>query len=286
MDDRTLKTFLTVCLSGAIGKTAERMNVTQSAVSRRIHSLEQELGVQLFTAEGRGIRPTETALLLLPFVEETLGTLEQIKTVASKKRSEPTALRIAATPQTVAALLAPAIQTLWEQNISVELFESGGADIAKLVLQDFCDCGISPLPAFESGLQNCPLGKLRLRAYGPKARSVAVSETTIDIAALFDQNLLVFDERFESRKILNAAFLMNKRQVNVAYEGQSSLAILALAKAKFGIAVLPSNVVSDLPNFQIQFRGRPLTIETTLIWREGNRKSEAIAALNEALLDV
>ncbi|MEH6522460.1 LysR family transcriptional regulator [Sulfitobacter sp.] len=96
MDLRTLETFLHVIRSGAVGKTALRLNVTQSAISRRLHGLEKELGVKLFTPEGRGIRPTNAATSLIPEIEAAIKTLEAIKFKDPNVSSEATVLRVAA----------------------------------------------------------------------------------------------------------------------------------------------------------------------------------------------
>jgi DNA-binding transcriptional LysR family regulator len=283
MDLRTLETFLHVIRSGAVGKTALRLNVTQSAISRRLHGLEKELGVKLFTPEGRGIRPTNAATSLIPEIEAAIKTLEAIKFKDPNVSSEATVLRVAATPQTITSLLAPSLPRLVEAGIAFSFIEAGGAEIVDLILQDVCDCGVTAQPAFETGLQSQAIGKLHLNVIGLDVRSESAKQTTVDIRDLFRKKLLLLDRSYQSRKILDAAFAMENQPMSVAYEGQSADAILSLAKFGAGVAVLPSNIQTELPTARLVFQDLPLEIETTLIWRQSSRRLSTIEMFNNIL---
>ena len=65
MDTRSLLYFIAVAEQRGIGQAAARLHITQPALTRQIHSLEEELGVTLFTrtASGMEITPAGTALL-------------------------------------------------------------------------------------------------------------------------------------------------------------------------------------------------------------------------------
>ena len=65
MDTRSLLYFIAVAEQRGIGQAATRLHITQPALTRQIHSLEEELGVTLFTrtASGMEITPAGTALL-------------------------------------------------------------------------------------------------------------------------------------------------------------------------------------------------------------------------------
>ncbi len=59
MDFPSLKAFVTVADSGSFSQAAERLFITQPAISKRVASLETDLGVALFDRIGRGIQLTE-----------------------------------------------------------------------------------------------------------------------------------------------------------------------------------------------------------------------------------
>jgi DNA-binding transcriptional LysR family regulator len=58
MDSRRLRHFLTVYEHGSVGRAAEVLNLTQPALSKSLHQLEDELGVKLFDRTPLGVVPT------------------------------------------------------------------------------------------------------------------------------------------------------------------------------------------------------------------------------------
>lgn len=71
--------FLAVMQTGSISIAAEKLFLTQPAVTKRLKNLEEELGVHLFEPAGRGIQPTQAAHELLPRVKHWLLDYENIK---------------------------------------------------------------------------------------------------------------------------------------------------------------------------------------------------------------
>ena len=53
--DRGLKAFLAVAQEGSITAAASKINLTQSSVTKRIATLESEIGVSLFYRDRRGM---------------------------------------------------------------------------------------------------------------------------------------------------------------------------------------------------------------------------------------
>lgn len=66
MNTAALQAFVMVMQTGSVSRAAERLHLTQPAVSKRLRTLETEFGVRLFDAVGRGIQPTPAARALLP----------------------------------------------------------------------------------------------------------------------------------------------------------------------------------------------------------------------------
>ena len=83
MDTQALTAFLAVAESGSFSTAAERLFVTQPAVSKRIAQLEQQLGTRLFDRVGRRIRLTETGEALLPRARQVLLDLEDMSRAIS-----------------------------------------------------------------------------------------------------------------------------------------------------------------------------------------------------------
>lgn len=79
MNTVNLITFTTVMKTGSISAAAERLFITQPAVSKRIKNLEEEFGLTLFDTIGRGIIPTHSAHELLPYAKRWIEDYEMCK---------------------------------------------------------------------------------------------------------------------------------------------------------------------------------------------------------------
>lgn len=89
MNTTNLVTFVTVMQTGSISAAADKLFITQPAVSKRIKNLEDEFNVALFDTVGRGIVPTESAHQLLPHAKRWIDDYESCK--ASLQHSQETA---------------------------------------------------------------------------------------------------------------------------------------------------------------------------------------------------
>lgn len=73
-----LKVFVTAAQAGSFSRAAEKLHLSQSAVSQNIQALEKTLGVQLFLRHGRAIQLSEAGQALLPLAHTTLDNARQI----------------------------------------------------------------------------------------------------------------------------------------------------------------------------------------------------------------
>ncbi len=79
MDLANLNAFIAIAELGSFSEAAERLHLTQPAVSKRIASLEQQLGVRLFDRLGREIGLTEAGRALLPRAYQILNVLDDTR---------------------------------------------------------------------------------------------------------------------------------------------------------------------------------------------------------------
>ncbi|MBI3545557.1 MAG: LysR family transcriptional regulator, partial [Gammaproteobacteria bacterium] len=79
MDISALQAFMAVAETGSFSRAAERIFLTQPAISKRIAALEKQLGARLFDRIGRGIRLTESGEALLLRARFVLKELEDVK---------------------------------------------------------------------------------------------------------------------------------------------------------------------------------------------------------------
>jgi DNA-binding transcriptional LysR family regulator len=82
MNVRLLKSFIAVCESRNITESAERLHISQPALSRRVAELQRMLGVELFEREGRRLRPNHAASEILPVAQEAVDAFERLHEAA------------------------------------------------------------------------------------------------------------------------------------------------------------------------------------------------------------
>src|SRR3954462_13985928 len=78
MDTRQLQAFCEVVERRSFSQAAERLGVTQPAVSLQVRSLEKRLGTQLLDRSGRRVAPTEAGARLYRGAQRLLALEEQI----------------------------------------------------------------------------------------------------------------------------------------------------------------------------------------------------------------
>ena len=88
MNLAAFEAFVKVMETGSISQAAEQLFITQPAVTKRIHSLEDYFGVKLFESAGRGVQATHAAHSLLPKVKNWLNELGDIHHTLSHEQSQ------------------------------------------------------------------------------------------------------------------------------------------------------------------------------------------------------
>ena len=83
MDISALQAFIAVARNGSFSKASEQLFVTQPAISKRVATLEEELGTQLFNRIARQISLTEAGKQLLPKAQDLVHQAEDMQRYAS-----------------------------------------------------------------------------------------------------------------------------------------------------------------------------------------------------------
>jgi DNA-binding transcriptional LysR family regulator len=96
VDIATLKAFIAVAEAGSFSAAAEQLFLTQPAVSKRVATLETELGARLFDRIGRAVTLTEAGRALLPRAKNILIEVEDsVRAVANLSGETHGTLRFA-----------------------------------------------------------------------------------------------------------------------------------------------------------------------------------------------
>jgi DNA-binding transcriptional LysR family regulator len=94
MESRNLETLLWVVRLGSISAAAERLHMSQPAITRRIQELERDLKTRLFERRGIRVVPTATAQALVQNAERVLAEIAAMRSTAADRTTVRGKLRI------------------------------------------------------------------------------------------------------------------------------------------------------------------------------------------------
>lgn len=148
IDWHLLRTFLTILEEDSVTKAAERLELTQSAVSHALNKLRKIFGDPLFVRSGQGISPTEHARALREPVQVILDSMKSLSDAREfDPRAEPLDFTIAANDLT-RDLIFPHIRNIArEQGVDICLtFMPSGVPTATILREARCNLIVTPLP--------------------------------------------------------------------------------------------------------------------------------------------
>lgn len=152
---RQLKAFLAVHQTGSFTKAAEKLHLTQSALSGLIKEFENNLGLKLFDRTTRQLEISENGKNLLPYITNVLNEMGSlIDEIESLKNLEKGRVRIAITQQLASTQFPAVIAKFIEKHPNIEVFitDSGVENIQQSVENSEVDFGIGPERTLTSGL--------------------------------------------------------------------------------------------------------------------------------------
>jgi DNA-binding transcriptional LysR family regulator len=173
LDARLLRLLVTVVDTGSVTAAAQRLGVSQSAVSHLLDKLRGITGEALFTKSGRGIVATARALTLAERARELLGDLERF---AQSENFDParwqTTFTIAANDFQRDTLLPALMQRLRLQAPGVSLrVIASDVPTPEMLRQQQCQLIISPRPPEGTDIVQKRLFADRYRVfYDPEVR--------------------------------------------------------------------------------------------------------------------
>ena len=122
MDWDKLKIFYAVAEAGNFTKATYILNLSQSAISRQIQSLEQELKTQLFERHARGLSLTENGEYLFKTAREVISKLKDVEsTLMDKKNKLSGKLTVTTVVSFGTTWLTPRIQEFMKLNPEIEI---------------------------------------------------------------------------------------------------------------------------------------------------------------------
>ncbi len=122
MDWDKLKIFHAVTQAGSFTRAAEVLNLSQSAISRQIQSLEYELKCSLYERHARGLSLTDNGEILYKTANEVISKIKDVESNLMDKKDKPSGKIIVTTVVGFGGIwLTPRIQEFMEKNPDIEV---------------------------------------------------------------------------------------------------------------------------------------------------------------------
>jgi DNA-binding transcriptional LysR family regulator len=290
MDLRRLRTFVAVAELGTVSKAALHLHISQSALSRQIADLEQELRVKLFDRVGRRLVLTAIGEELLGDCRAVLGQVGSLRERAELlRRGDCGVLKVAASPQMIESVLStflPRYAVLFP-NVQVRLTEALGPAQLALLERGEVHLGIRHDQGVDPRLASLPLQPDEVLAACTPSLHAAPAET-IDIGSLASCPLLLLEPGYSVRVQFDAACRLANVKPNILFESRAPHTLLALAEAGHGVAIIPSLLRTDrceLRIFRVAHQGKPLREGLVVQWDKRRPVLPYAASFCEALAE-
>jgi LysR family transcriptional regulator, cyn operon transcriptional activator len=242
MDLYQLRTFVAVADAGGVARAAMRLNLSQPAASRQIQVLEAELGVLLFDRIGRRVRLTTEGEDLLRRSRELLAHAQSLRERAcALKAGHAGVIKIGATPPMIETVLTGFLAGHRQRHPGVEIHitEDGGAGLISRLERG--DVQLAYVPAGDARFAGRLLYPVHVMAVVREGHPLH-RRGALEISRLANEPLVLLRRGFGSREWFDAACQAANIRPSVLLESNSHNAVVGLAMAGYGIAILPSAV--------------------------------------------
>lgn len=280
MDYRHLKYFMEVAEQKSFSKAARNLHISQSAISRMIKSLEDELGVTLFIRNAKTVEITAPGTIFLNYAKRCLFVFEHLKSdFENEFNLKQDTIQIGLPPITDAHVFAKLLGEFKRSypQIAIKLYEYGSKVIENSVQEGVIDVGIIctvPNKDFESFfLSDDEMCVVMPKGYPLEERN------QIPLKLLADYPLVLYRDDFN----LHDDILENCKKVGfvpkVVFETSQRELMLQTVSSGLGVAVLPSRLCpKDAEHEDIVVRPLiepKMTHHLYAIWKRGRYLSRA-----------
>jgi len=254
MDLRQLEIIRAIADTGSFTAAGEKLHVSQSAISRQILLLEDELGEPVFHRIGRRIRITPAGESLLQLSHRVFRDLQETVTTISDKREALSGTMRLVGGMTVCLYVFPALLaevrrvhphldmkvTVGSAERSIAMLRSGAGDL-----------GMITLPVEATDLVSVPVLEEELLLITYPAHPLA-KKKSITPADLDKQEFVLFETGSITRRLVESFFARESVEPEIIMETENVEIIKAMVRNGLGISIIPSQAAaSDIRTGQL-----------------------------------
>jgi LysR family transcriptional regulator for metE and metH len=238
---RHLRSLVAIAESGKLVAAAERVNLSQSALSHQIKDIEAHYATSLFERTRHGLRFTPAGDRVLALGRDVLAAISEAERDIARPRSDTRGeLRIVLECHTCFDWLMPVMDEFrrrWPE-VEVDLVAGFHADPLRLLLDGKADLVIGSKPATRRNLHIAPLFRFEILAVIANEHRLR-SKRRISAEDLRDETLITYpvpEARIDLiRDVLEPAGIKLERRT-----AELTVAIMQLVASRRGIAALPN----------------------------------------------
>ncbi|MCP1644642.1 DNA-binding transcriptional LysR family regulator [Pseudomonas citronellolis] len=288
MDFRQLRYFVALYEEGHVGRAAERLALSQPALSQQIRQLERSLDVALFQRIGKRLVPTAAAHTLYNHAVPLLEGLERAHEALRGFRGQAARSLAIGVLQTVNASLVPyLVERLHaaQPHLQVRIYELSGVEIERRLLAGQLDIGIGFLPPRQPALHGVELYPDELQLVIPADHPLREFKK-VSLAQAAELPMLLLGEEFRARQIWQEQLAAIGRRPRVQAELNHMSGILdSLPHSRFA-TVLPGRARQLHSNRDLLWK--PLSepripLSVGLVYRDAQRQHSTVELLRSLL---
>jgi DNA-binding transcriptional LysR family regulator len=288
MNTAALQAFVMVMQTGSVSRAAERLHLTQPAISKRLRTLEDEFGVRLFDAVGRGIQPTQAAHTLWPLATRWLLDYNDIRHSLSHAQDQVSGRLMIGTSHHIGLHHLPsALKTFVQRYPAVELdvhfVDSEQAHQA--VLSGELELAFLTLPPTpHARLSYVEIWPDPLQFVAAPFHPLAQQQGPLTLRDLMPYPALLPDANTYTSQITLAAFAQQHLKPQASMSTNPLESLRMLASIGLGWSVLPQTLLTDelavLPMIDVA----PLSRMLGMVWHPERTRSQAADRLCDHVL--
>jgi DNA-binding transcriptional LysR family regulator len=239
---RQVRAFVAVARLSSFTRAAERLHVSQSALTVQIRKLEEALRCRLLDRNSRSVQLTRIGRELLPRLQRTLEDVDSlVDDLWTQGAGRGGTVRIASLPSFAAGRLPDAILAFRRRHPAVGFVvrDAVASRVMQLVAAEEVDVGITGGGATHPDVEVLHRGEDVLCAVMPRTHALA-RRRSLRASDLVDVPLVLTDGATSVRAVVDAAFRAQHREPRVACEATYMMTAVAMVRAGLGITILPA----------------------------------------------
>lgn len=253
---RQLRAFIAVAATGSFTLAAERLFITQSALSGLIKELEGSLGLRLVDRSTRRIQLSDTGRELYPLIDKILHDLDGVlDEVANLKALKKGTVRVAA-PQLMACTLLPEVIAAYgaeHPDIRIRLVDCAVESVVSRVFSGEVDFGVGPERDPNSDIDATTLFELPFVAVFPPGHPLA-AHATVTWADLEAYPLIALQGQFTERLSVDLREGVRDRSLNPTTTVAFMSTALSMVSTGLGVTVCIPYAASLVRLYQLEMR--------------------------------